>query len=90
MAYKLNRKRFIIGSYPFGPHYFNVHFNETSNQTSYSEMYYDVIKAFAQYLNMFYEIFIPTDGQFGILDENGTWDGLVGCSCMCAICHAAL
>ena len=77
-AYRLNGRHFLIGSQLWPPLYFNMHFNNTDNVTTYSGIYLDVIQIFAQYLNMSYGIVVPKGGAWGGVDENGTWKGLVG------------
>ena len=77
-AYRLNTHHFRIGSQVYSSIYFGYHFDNTTNTSSYTGIYYDVIEEMSRYLNMSYTIHIPEDGFWGHLDANNTWTGLVG------------
>ena len=77
-AYRFNSQHFLLGAQVFSPIYFNHYFDNATNESTYSGIYYDVIQEFSRYLNMSYSIVLPQDGAWGHITENGTWSGLVG------------
>ena len=40
-------------------------------------IYIDIFKVIQAQLNFTYEIVLPSDGSYGILDDNGEWNGMV-------------
>ena len=76
--YKFNNRHFKIGSQQSSQAFFDIDIDDTTNLTSFTGIYYEVIQEIAKYLNMTFTIIIPEDGQFGHEYSNGSWSGLVG------------
>ena len=73
LSSKLNMKKYLIGSQIWEPYELNRNFNNVTNDTTYSGIYFEVITEIANYLNMTFEIVIPEDGAWAalILMEHG-------------------
>ena len=78
IQYRLNKNVFRIGSQIWAPFQLDMFIEPVTNATIYTGMYAEVIREIALYLNMSFEVIIAEDGNWGNMDENGTWNGMIG------------
>ncbi|XP_071743825.1 glutamate receptor ionotropic, delta-2-like [Lepeophtheirus salmonis] len=51
---------------------------DSNGNLSYSGIMWSALNFFASAMNFEYEILRPSDGQWGVGDENGEWNGMLG------------
>ena len=52
--------------------------NENGEFLLYNGMFVEVFKELSKLLNFTYTVTTPTDGQWGVRKDDGTWSGMVG------------
>ena len=72
----MNRDRVRIGS-QLWPHYVERVTRDAGSNDTYAGMYMEVLDYLAAYMNFTFEIVIAPDGQWGGLDENLSWTGII-------------
>ena len=51
---------------------------EEDGTISYEGFCIDLLEQLAKMLHFTYEIYLSPDGQYGVITENGTWNGMLG------------
>ena len=69
--YGMNNQRVSIGT-AFWPKW-----SDNVNGTL-GGMYGAILEDLSRFMNFTYDLVIPTDGEWGVLKSDGTWDGVVG------------
>ncbi|XP_069121394.1 glutamate receptor ionotropic, delta-1-like [Argopecten irradians] len=72
MALGFNGRRFHVTTLEWAP------FVMALPNNTYTGLCFDLLDHMAASLNFTYDVTNPEDGQWGVLNSNGTWTGLVG------------
>ncbi|XP_060068781.1 glutamate receptor ionotropic, kainate 2-like [Ylistrum balloti] len=67
-----NRRKFSVSTLEWEP------FVIASENNTYSGLCFDLLDHLATSLNFTFEVDGPPDGQWGVINSNGTWTGMVG------------
>ncbi|XP_071131796.1 glutamate receptor 4-like [Mytilus edulis] len=71
-----NNATLKVAALPLDPFvFFNI---DDNNQTTYSGFCIDILDQLALKFNFNYEIVSPADNAYGSLEDDGTWNGMVG------------
>lgn len=68
----LQGTHWIITSLPDPPYVLDFQSNQLNGG-----IYVDIFKAIQNHLNFTYDLILPPDGNFGAMNENGTWNGMI-------------
>ncbi|XP_021356287.1 glutamate receptor ionotropic, kainate 3-like [Mizuhopecten yessoensis] len=72
MGFGFNGRKFTVATLEWAP------FVVALPNNTYTGLCFDLLEHMASSLNFTYEVVEPSDRQWGILNANGTWTGLVG------------